>query len=227
MLGFDAASPIDEAALTIPEDAAPPMHNFEGKLELHNEESLGGIKLISGNFDQEPEASHIPAFDFEFVQNEGYLIPTQRGLIIADHPYWNYILEPGRVWQENGDQGHSRASFPFALVWKGSNAILNGTMTFLFDKEGVSKVWYQITQETTISLRADMWGLLEASYTPSPVPDSAKIKKDFTQERMNRFPTKPIEQLAEAYPEVDISAFGRGVTPENMTWYGFVINGIN
>jgi hypothetical protein len=26
---------------------------------------------------------------------------------------------------------------------------------------------------------------------------------------------------------VDVSAFGRGVTPEHMTWYGVVVNGVN
>ena len=227
MDGFDATSPIDEAALTIPENAASPAHSFEGRLELLNVEKVGGIKLMRGNFDGEPEASLLPTFDFAFVQSEGYLIPAQRGLIITDHPYWNYIIEPGRVWQENGDQGYSRASFPFALVWKGSNAILNGTMTFLFNDKGVSKVWYQITQETTISLSANMWGLLDARIAPDPELDTAKIASDFAKELDARFPTKPIEQLAEDYPEVDLSAFGRGVSPQNMTWYGFVINGVN
>jgi len=102
-------------------------------------------------------------FDFEFVQREGYLIPVQRGLIIADHPTWNLILEPGRVWQEAGDGGYSRASLPFALTVKGGNAAFNGTLTFLFDKQRVSKVWYQVTQEITNYTRANLWGLLDAA----------------------------------------------------------------
>ena len=227
MTGFDAASPIDEAALTLPAGAAPPDHTFEGRLELRGEATTGEMSVLRGNPDLEPEESHLPEFDFEFVQRDGYLIPARRGLIIADHLYWNYILEPGRVWQENGDQGYSRASFPFALVWKGSNAVLNGTMTFLFDDEGISKVWYQITQETTISFSADMWGLLDASYHPGPVADADQLRDDFARELAARFPTRPIEQLAEDYPGVDASAFGRGVSPKNMTWYGFVVNGIN
>jgi CubicO group peptidase (beta-lactamase class C family) len=170
----------------------------------------------------------LPEFDFAFVQSaDGYLVPAQRGLIIADHPYWNYILEPGRVWQENADQGYTRASFPFALVWKGSNATLNGTMTFLFDDAGISKVWYQITQETTISFSADMWGLLDATYHPGSVGDADLLRDAFSQELAGRFPNKPIEQLAQDYPGVDISAFGRGVSPKSRTWYGFVVNGVN
>jgi hypothetical protein len=227
MHGSTFTSPVDEAALTFPEDAAPPTHIFEGRLELTGEDTVGEMLVLRGDPNQEPEVSHLPEFDFEFVQSEGYLVPVQRGLIITDHPYWNYILEPGRVWQESGDQQYSRTSFPFALVWKGSNATLNGIMTFLFNDEGISKVWYQVTQETTIDFGADLWGLLEANYIPGSVRDAAKIKAAFSQELVDRFPTKPIEQLAEDYPGVDIAAFGHGISPKSMTWYGFVINSVN
>jgi len=219
------ATPVDESALTIPENATPPTHIFEGRLELINEANQGEVEIISGSLS--PTAEHLPEFNFEFLQQDSYLIPVKRGLIITEHPNWNYILEPGRVWQEENDQGYSRASFPFAIVWKGSNAIMNGTMTFLFNDDEISQVWYQITQETTIGLQADLWGLLEGKYHPEPVSDSAKIKAAFTQELTDRFPSKPIEALAEDYPGVDLSAFGRGVTPKHMTWYGFVINGVN
>ena len=226
--GFDYSSPVDEAALTPPIDAAPPAHSFEGHLELRGEDIVGEMTVLRGEPDQEPEVSHLPEFDFTFVQSaDGTLIPAQRGLIITGHPYWNYIIEPGRVWQESGDQGYARASFPFALVWKGSNATLNGTMTFLFDDAGISKVWYQITQETTISLSADMWGLLDAAYHPAAVVDAHQLRDAFAQEMDGRLPTKPIAQLAHDYPGVDVAAFGRGVAPKSLTWYGFVINGVN
>ncbi len=228
MNGFAAVSPIDETALSFPANAAPAAHTFEGRLELQGEDTIGEMTVLRGDPDQAAEVPHLPEFDFEFVQSDdGYLIPVQRGMIIADHPYWNYILGPGHVWQERGDQGYTRASFPFALVWKGSNATLNGTMTFLFDDEGISRVWYQITQETTVSFSADMWGLLDAIYHPGSVADASQIRGAFAQELDDRFPTRPIEQLTEDYPGVDVSAFGRGVSPRSLTWYGFVVNGVN
>jgi hypothetical protein len=225
MLGFDFDSPVNEEAFALPEEAAHPEHVFEGRLELIGETTNGDMHVLRGEL--EPEAAHLPEFDFEFVQSGTFLIPGQRGLIIADHPSWNYILEPGRVWQENSDRGYSRASFPFALVWKGSNAAFNGTMTFLFDEEGISKVWYQITQEITTYTRANFWGLLEASYHPGPVQEAERMRAEFAQEVADRFPTRPIEQLAKDYPGVDISAFGRGISPAHMTWYGFVVNRMN
>ncbi|HSG45333.1 MAG TPA: hypothetical protein VLA72_19485, partial [Anaerolineales bacterium] len=144
--GFEYDGPVNESALTLPENAAPPVHIFEGRLELLGEKDSGQMQVLRGELG--PEYSYLPEFDFEFVQDNGYLIPVQRGNIIADHPVWNIILEPGRVWQEDGDNGFSRASLPFALTVKGGNATFNGTLTFLFEDQHVSKVWYQITQET-------------------------------------------------------------------------------
>jgi hypothetical protein len=227
MNGFDHDSPVDDGASARPDDAAPPEHIFEGRLELFGEDASGGFDIVRGSSDLKPEVRHIPEFDYEFVQSDGYLIPVQRGLIIADHPNWNYIIGPGRVWKEDGDQGYSRASFPFALVWKGANATFNGVMTFLFDDQSVSHVWYQITQETTTSLRANFWGLLEARYHPGSVKNGDRVRDAFAQELADRFPTKPIEQLAVDYPGIDVSQFSRGVTPKHITMYGFVIGGVN
>jgi len=225
MNGFEFDGPVDESALTPPVDATPGMYTFEGSLELLGEKNGGQMQMLRGELG--PEYSYLPESDFEFVQDNGYLIPVQRGNIIADHPVWNIILEPGRVWQEDGDNGFSRASLPFALTVKGGNATFNGTLTFLFDDQQVSKLWYQITQETTSYSRANLWGFLDAAYHPGAVTGSEKIRADFASELAARMSVKPIEALVEDYPGVDVSAFGRGVTREHMTWYGVVVNGVN
>jgi hypothetical protein len=223
--GFEFDSPVAEAALTIPEAAAPPEHIFEGRLELLGEKEGGHIAFLRGEL--EPEYAYLPEFDFEFVQNGSFLIPVRRGLTIADHPVWNLMLEPGLVWQENGDGGYSRVSLPFALIAKGSNGTFNGTLTFLFNEKGVSKVWYQVTQEITSNTRANLWGLLDAVYHPGPVARAEQVRADFVAEQAARMPAKPIQALVDDYPGVDVSSFGSGVTPEHMSWYGFVVNGIN
>lgn len=225
--GFEASSPVDEAALTLPENAAHPVHSFEGRLELRGEESGGGHKIVSGSPDQPESLLHLPPFDFAFVQSGSFLIPVQRGAIVTEHPDWNIFLEPGRAWQEAGDQGWTRASLPFALTIKGGNATFNGTLTFLFDDQQVSRVWYQVTQETDLSPKLDLWGLLEATYHPETLAEAGQVRQAFDQEVAQRFPTRPIEKLAEDYPGVDVQAFGSGVTPGFMTYYGFVINGVN
>jgi hypothetical protein len=225
MQGFAFTGPVDESAFAMPDDAVPPAHVFEGRLELLGEKDRGKIDVLKGSFPA--ELGYLPAFDFAFVQHETYLIPISRTVIIGADSGWNILLEPGRVWQEAGDQGDSRASFPFTLMPKGTNATLNGTMTFVFNDEGVSKVWYQVTQETTLYSRANLWGLLDAAYHRETVPHAEQIRADFVQELASRFPTKPIEALAVDYPGVDLAAFGRLIGPENTAWYGFVINSVN
>ena len=223
--GFTFNGPVDESALTPPANPMSTKHIFEGRLELFGEKENTQMQVLRGELG--PEYSYLPEFNFEFVQDNGYLIPVQRGSIITNHPVWNIILEPGRVWQEPNDSDFSRASLPFALTVKGGNATFNGTLTFLFDDQRVSKVWYQVTQETTSYTRANLWGLLDAVYHPGAVRGSDQIRADFADELAARIPVKPIEALSNDYPNVDVSAFGSGVTPEHMTWYGIVVNGTN
>ena len=225
MDGFEFDGPVDESALIPPVDATPGMYTFEGRLELLGEKENGYMQMVRGELGL--EYSYLPEFDFAFVQDNGYLIPVQRGNIITEHPIWNIILEPGRVWQEDGDNGFSRASLPFALTVKGGNATFNGTLTFLFDNERISKAWYQVTQETTTYTRVNLWGVLDAAYHPGAVTGSEMIRANFESELAARMPVKTIEALVDDYPGVDISAFGSGVTPEHMTWFGLAVNGVN
>jgi hypothetical protein len=225
MNGFEYSSPLDELALAPLEGAAPPAHTFEGRLVLHGQREHGQVQVLRGAL--ELEDAFLPEFDFAFVQAQGWLVPVQRGAIVTAHPTWNIILEPGRAWQEPGDEGMTRASIPFALVVKGGNAAFNGTLIFLYDDQRVSKVWYQVTQEITTQTRADLWGLLQADYQPGVVGGAQRIQADFADELASRMPVKSIQALAEDYPGLDISAFGREVTPEHMSWYGVVVEGVN
>src|SRR3546814_6667471 len=34
----------------------------------------------------------------------------------SGHPWWEFLFEPGRAWDEPGDGGDTRAAIPFALV---------------------------------------------------------------------------------------------------------------
>jgi hypothetical protein len=225
MDGFSHQGIISEDSIGKPDDALSSPHTFEGRLELLDEPENGDGTVLRGSLSD--KHLHMPEFDFAFVQMEDYLVPVQRGLTSIDQSKYDIILEPGRIWMEENDQGFSRASLPFALVFKGDNALLNGTITFLFDGKKVSKVWYQVTQETTTKTRVNLWGLLEAVYHPEKIPGAYQVQNAFKQELDLRIPTQPIENLLNKYPGIDLSAFGAGVTPEHMAWYGVVVDGVN
>jgi len=132
--GFDPEGIISEDALRMPDDVHPSPHAFKGRLELLSEPDAGEAAVLSGSL---PDAyQHLPEFNFSFIQLDDYLIPIQRGLIITDQSTFDYILEPGHIWLEEGDQGFSRASLPFALVSKGNNALFNHLKGLVPDHPG-------------------------------------------------------------------------------------------
>lgn len=233
LMSGSSSAPVDDSAFALPANAAMPDHVFEGRLELLNEAISGGFSEIKDTYrytgSGDNPRKHLPEFSFEFVQNGSHLIPVTQGLIYTGHPYWNYIIGPGRVWKENSDNGYSRAAFPFALVQRNANCTHNGVMTFLFNNSGVSKVRYQITQETCVYYKINMWGQLNATYSAYAVTNAATYKANHAAEVANRLPTKPIADLATDYPSsgVNVSVFGSGVTAQHMTYYGVVYNGVN
>ena len=232
------ASPVDDRdGFAVPASAAAPSQIFEGTLTLSNPTSSGSFRLLRDDekIDTGTDSPwrHLASFSFQFVQNGSYLIPVQQGLVITGSSAWNYIVDPGRVWQEDGDHGYMRASVPFALVLRNQNCVHNGEMTFLFSNKKsphVSQVRYQITQETCEYFKFNMWGQLSATYVPGKVAAADEVRKATAAEVANRLPTKPFSVLAADYPNsgLDLANFVSGRKfPQDVTTYGLFINGVH
>jgi hypothetical protein len=232
------ASPVDDSVgFAVPANAAAPSQSFEGTLTLSNPTSSGSVRILRDDEKMDAGADsprrHLASFSFQFVQSGSYLIPVQQGLVITGSSAWNYIVGPGRVWQEDGDHGYMRASFPFALVERSQNCVHNGEMTFLFSNKktpDVSQVRYQITQETCEYFKFNMWGQLPVTYVHSKVAGADEVRKAAAAEMANRLPTKPFSALAADYPNsgLDLANFTSGRRfPEDITTYGLFINGVH
>ena len=232
--GSGPGSRVDLSAYAVPANAAQPQDVFEGSLEFFGEATSGGFAEQKDTFRYTGSADttrkHLPEFNFEFVQTGTHLIPVTRGTITDSHPEWEYILEAGRVWKENSDNGWSRAAIPFALQQKNANCMHNGVITFLFKADGsTSKAAYQISSETCLYYKVDMWGLLNADYTPGAVANTDDLRAAYQAEVNGRMPVKAIAELANDYPGADPSQFGNSAetNPTHMTLFGFVIDGTN
>ncbi|AOS96039.1 hypothetical protein AUP74_00569 [Microbulbifer aggregans] len=230
--GNDPGQLVNYSHYALPTNAAMPSNQFEGSLELFGEATGGAFDEQKDTFrytgNGDTTRKHLPEFDFELVQTGSHIFPVQRGSIPSSHPEWEYILTPGRVWDENGDSGYSRVALPFALQQKNANCIHNGVMTFLFKDDGsVSDVAYQIAGETCLYYQVDMWGQLDASYTPHSVNNAAALTADYQAEVNGRVPVKPLSALAQDYPGTDPSKFAlpSGKDAANMSLVGFVIDG--
>lgn len=232
--GRDADARVDFSAYAPQADASSvlPRNRFEGRLQLMGADAAGGFSAIVDRYGAagsgDSPRKHLPEFDFALVQAGSHLIPARRDSIPGQHPDWEFVLTPGRVWDEPGDGGFSRAALPFALQQKNANCIHNGVLTFLFRSDGtVSKVAYQIASETCAYFKADFWGLLPARYVPQPVEGSAALVEAYRREVAGRMPVKPLAALARDYPGVDPARFAapNGKDPRDMSLVGLVVDG--
>ncbi len=161
------------------------------------------------------------------MQDGDALIPVRRGPIPSTHGWWEFVLEPGRVWDEPGDHGYTRAAIPFALVQKNANCTHNGVLMLLFNENGaMARAAMQVSSETCQYLQLDMWGWLQAGYTPGPVADAADVVASYRRELAARLPTRPLSALAVDHPGIDIANLAIG-DARASTRHGVLVDGIH
>lgn len=226
MSDIEPESPVDNSAFAMPAHALAPLHQFEGRLELHDEAS-GEMDTHFSDWWIAPgqDSSTLPDIDLTFVQCGRHIIPSQRGRIITEDPYWDLFVSPGLTWSTPYDEGMSRAAIPFALGFKTENCLQNGVMSFLYDDETVSKVRYQVTQETCPWLIFDLWGQSQATYSPETVDDKEGLQADLLAELLYRYPTKPLSELALDFPGVSLDALDIGQSLDSITARGVWVEG--
>ena len=234
MNGSDPGSRVNLSAYAVPQNAAHPQNAFAGTLTLNNEATSGSFSEIKDTYNYtgsgDNTRKHLPEFSFQFIQTGSHIFPLERGSIASTHPNWEYVLTPGRVWQESGDNGYSRAAIPFALQQRNANCMHNGVMTFLFKEDGsTSEVAYQISSETCLYFKADWWGLLSATYTPETIANQNLLIQEYQEEIANRMPTKPLSALSADYPGTDVSAFEapNSTDASHVSTAGFIYGGIH
>ena len=223
-------SSVDFSAYAPPADAKPPSHRFEGRLQISGKPST---RTLVANRDYLDAADIAVSktwprdFDYAFVQHGDVLIPQRRGPIRSSHAWWEVILEPGRVWDEPGDHGYTRAAIPFALTQKNANCTHNGVLMILFkDHKIVDRAAMQISSETCLYLQRDMWGWLEARYTPQPIANADALVEAYRHEVAARLPTKPLPALASEFPGIDPDKLATAAVTAS-TRHGVFYNGIH
>lgn len=234
MRGGDPGERVDFSYYMPQAEGGVPANRFEGRLELVGEASGGGFAEHVDRFGytgrQDSPRKHLPEFDFELVQAGSHVVPIRRDSVPGTHPYWEFVLSPGRAWDEPGDHGYTRVALPFALQQKNANCMHNGVLTFLFKDDGeMSKVAYQIASETCAYFKADLWGLLPARYTPGTVDGAQRLIAEYRAEVAGRMPVRPLASLALDYPDTDPAMFAapNGKNPREISLVGFVIDGVH
>jgi hypothetical protein len=228
------AGPWPMSAFAPPSNAAAPRQQFEGRLQFTAERPQRGFDVIVDRFGDAKThrgaAAHLPPFDFEFIQEGAALIPVRRGAIPSTHPEWEFILEPGRVWDDAADGGFSRAALPFALEERNANCLHQGVMSFRFRADGaISDVSYEIAHETCAYFQFTLWGSSQALYTPQKIADRDAIIAHYRDEVSSRLPVRPMSALSADFPGANPANFGSAaeITPASMSVYGLVVQGVH
>ncbi|WP_394173736.1 serine hydrolase family protein [Thalassotalea litorea] len=211
-------------------NSLPPRNRFSGSLRISGSPEFS---LNYGKTDDLPiNYAMWPLFNYEFIQDGNRLIPIDRGHGFIGRGAWSVSAGVGAVWDEAGDNGYSRAAFPYTMKQNNANCEHNGLATFLFKNDGsISKVHVQNVAETCIFYGFEFYGNLSATYTPHVITHAATVINDRNTEESHWLPTKPLADLAIDFPGVDLRNYGYAVDAvdavdaDDMNGYGILVNG--
>jgi hypothetical protein len=224
-------SPLATQLFTPPINLIPPSNNFAGMLTIQSVGAKSQIEVLVDKFGEvanpEKAVKDLPPFSVSYISDGTDLIPIAREPQRSNHPYWELIPQPGKAWDDPRDNGWSRASLPFSLKENNQNCTHNGMMTFLYRSDGkISQVVWQLTSETCLYLKVDMWGTAKATYKTQPESTFTGVAEAYQLEVSRRLPVKPLSDLALLYPSLDIEAFQPpGINDASA--YGIAMDGIN
>jgi hypothetical protein len=230
------AGPVDLSVFALPTAAAHPINYFHGVLRSLDEFAVGSLVVVRDDFGyaNAAERSKIAEIYTDLVQHGSHIIPRVRSYLIGSHPFWEIILLAGRVWNENSDNGWSRVAIPFTLTQKNANCAHNGVLSFLFKTStvdgrsiaNISRAYYQISQETCLYFKVNMWGTIQIQGTTLDLFGVDVLRSSYEYEVNARLQTKPMSGLALDFPGTVTSLIGSEQTTGHTTFSAVEVDGI-
>ncbi|TXH36371.1 MAG: hypothetical protein E6Q98_11810 [Rhodospirillaceae bacterium] len=224
-------------------DAKPAHEDFTGTLLVsENLMNTEPAKFTSRNI-QGKDPKIFPALRLSFFTYKGDLVPVSQdviraGAIPGGRSYWDIIVQPGKVWSEAADKGWSRASFPFALVNSREGETHNGIATFLYKGGRISKLQYQIVQQTSPYNVVDYftaWGTIPAGVTKTVEASGAadrglpvnlgKLKATYQKDLDERLRIKSWDDLGNRVGAAKLKDFDSAMPPSDLLVSGLYVDG--
>lgn len=215
-------APLAASAFAPPAGALAPDAPVAGRLRLPGGRPADGHRVLHDEFGygEAEGVFDIPALDIGLVSSGGQLLPVERGPQPGASPYWEWVVQPGRIWQ-SGDGGW-RASLPVALQERNANCIHTGWLAFDLPAErGATSGVLELGAETCAYFQFDLWARVPAEFVPSGTPAGLP-------QQVPNFERRPIDAIAETVPGADPAAFGSPleVSPQAMTVYGLLVGDV-
>lgn len=236
---IDIKQPLSFTALTMPEQAIPSKLRLQGSLRFSPITAFSHLAVVEQSevyqFERRtrPEAftparAFLPEISINVVQSGQHIIPVKRDLQLTEHAHWDYIVGVGDIWQEAADSDYSRVSMPFALVEKNQNCVHNGVLSFLVNEHSeTTDFYYQISSETCLYYKADMWGKGNVAYSQKNIENGPEVVDKYLIEQKNRFPVKPLSQLKQQFPAINLDniALAKSIRTQDLSSVAVVLNG--
>ncbi len=161
------------------------------------------------------DTTFFPDVSLSFFTVHGQLIPTtqhvvRNGVLDGTRSYWDIIVQPGRVWREQGDRGWSRAAFPFALVNSIEGETHNGVALFAYRGQEMTPVRFQVVQMTSpfyVPEYFTAWGTTDATYQRGGVTGLAQRIRRFHAEQRARLPVGDWAELARYATDAALTSY--------------------
>ncbi|HWW80918.1 MAG TPA: hypothetical protein VNY82_15075 [Steroidobacteraceae bacterium] len=211
--GFDA--PVDNAYFRpgVGDTSAPA---FSGTLRISAARMRTAPELLHAVIGGR-DARLFPGVTLSFFTVDDILVPTQRGEMIAESApgptpsYWDVIPQFGRVWQQEGADGWSRAAFPITLVNDTENHAHQGLATFLYKEGVVGDLRFQFVQQTApyfLKQHFVAWGIASMTLVGPALADLESRRARAREELAARLPAIRWSQLASGLPPGALDGFG-------------------
>jgi len=231
-------SPLPMDVFTLHGDKKELKHALQGRFKLSAVNGQSNLKLTdesdvylfekrtrTNDFTDQRET--LPELNIEFIQVKNKIIPVKRNLQLTTHPHWDYIVGVGNIWREFNDNNYSRISLPFALVEKNQNCVHNGVLSFLInEKRQTTHFYYQISSETCLYYKVDMWGKGKTAYQEIKIINSEEVISTFLHEQKHQLVEQPINTLIKksAKIKLDQLSLNNNIKVSDMSSYGVIYN---
>ncbi|MCP8897447.1 serine hydrolase [Shinella daejeonensis] len=174
-----------------------------------------------------------PAAVLSFITHDGDLVPTTQDVLrYGSTPdgksFWDIIVQAGKVWSEPGDDGWSRASFPFSLMHSIEGETHNGVAMFLYKDGQVSGLRFQIVTQTAPFYVEDYFtatGRADAVLKSDSIPNEAEVKATYAQSIADAENLSTWTDLEAKVGQKSIAVFDTDISAEKVVANGIGIDG--
>jgi hypothetical protein len=215
------------------ERATGARESFSGSLRVMETEMLTSPAKLKSQRVMGKETTLFPRVDITFFTVSGDLVPATQDVIRCgslDHgrSFWDLIVQPGRVWAEPGEEGWSRAAFPFALVNSLEGETHNGVATFAYRGSEVSNLRFQVVQQTAPFYVSDYFtarGIARASWHHAPIPQLEMLRQEYQHSVANELPIGTWGELAAQVGADPLAKFDRALGEQDAVLAGLDYHG--